>query len=115
MSNKYVCDDGYRLGNWIANQRQNYRKPTKYHSVTPEQVKHLESIGMVWNPAEEKWREGYEHAKEYLSGLDKDKWSSCYVSPDGYRLVNAYGLSECFGGVMCCDIDRAYENTAFQL
>ena len=85
IGNKYVCDDGYRLGNWIANQRQNYRKPTKYHSVTSEQAKRLESIGMVWNPSEEKWREGYEHAKEYLDALNKDKWSSCYVSPDGYK------------------------------
>ena len=24
-------------------------------------------------------------AKEYLSTLDKAKWSSCYVSPDGYK------------------------------
>ena len=83
--NNYICDDGYRLGSWIANQRQNYRKPTKYHKLTTEQVYRLESIGMVWNPSDEKWREGYEHAKEYLSALSKDKWSSCYVSPDGYK------------------------------
>ena len=25
-------------------------------------------------------------AKEYLSTLDKAKWSSCYVSPDGYKI-----------------------------
>ena len=83
--NNYICDDGYRLGSWIANQRQNFRKPTKYHKLTTEQIYRLESIGMVWNPSDEKWREGYEHAKEYLSALCKDKWSSCYVSPDGYK------------------------------
>ena len=83
--NHYVCNDGYRLGNWIANQRHNFNCPTQYHNVTPEQAKRLEAIGMVWNPSEIKWQEGYEHAKEYLSRLDKAKWSSCYVSPDGYK------------------------------
>lgn len=86
ISNTYVCDDGYRLGSWLANQRCNYRKPTKYHKLTAEQINRLESIGIVWNPSEEKWREGYEHAKAYLNSLNGQKWTSCYVSPDSYKI-----------------------------
>ena len=85
LPNHFVCVDGYRLGNWVANQRHNFNCPTQYHFVTPEQVERLESIGMVWSLSEIKWQVGYQHAKEYLSGLDNAKWSSCYVSPDGYK------------------------------
>lgn len=77
----YLTEDGTRLNVWIQRQRAQYQAG----KLTDDQIALLEEIGMVWNPAEEKWRECYEHTKEYLSGLDKTKWSSRYVSPGGYK------------------------------
>lgn len=54
---KYICEDGIRLGAWIANQRLAYKnrsipKEKRKNSLTPltdEQIKLLEEIGMVWS------------------------------------------------------------------
>lgn len=57
VPSRYVCEDGTRLGAWIANQRLAYKnrsipKEKRKNSLTPltdEQVKLLEDIGMVWS------------------------------------------------------------------
>lgn len=85
VSHKYVCKDGYKLGSWIVNQRTNYKKSGKSSIYTAQQIQKLENIGMIWDPSEEKWLEGYNHAKEYLCSLNGEKWTTCYVSPDGYK------------------------------
>lgn len=82
---KYVCEDGYRLGGWLSNQRSNYKKTSGYGKMTSDHARRLEEIGMVWNPSQQKWLDGYNHAKVYLSSLDGQKWTTCYVSPDGYK------------------------------
>ena len=58
---QYVCNDGYRLGSWIANQRTKYDKGF----LTAEQIHRLENIGMVWDVLEMRWNSAYQLAKEY--------------------------------------------------
>lgn len=60
-----VCADGYKLGNWIANQRSNKVSNDKYRQLSVEQIGRLDSIGMVWNVAEYAWARGYEQALRY--------------------------------------------------
>ncbi len=48
VPNAYTSPDGYRLGKWISNQRCAYAGIAK-KPLTPEQVRQLEEIGMVWN------------------------------------------------------------------
>jgi len=49
----YITDNGFKLGNWIANQRKYYRliDSDKHNpSFTDDRIKKLEAIGMVWYP-----------------------------------------------------------------
>ena len=90
----YRCKDGYPLWCWILHQRNNHNNPNQYHRVTPKQAEQLEKIGMVWKPSEERWMEGYLHAKAYLESLRGESWKTNYLSPDGYRT----------GAWMCCQL-----------
>jgi len=85
MSNQYVCEDGYRLGGWLANQRANHNNPKKYHYLTEEQTKRLEQLGIIWRPSDSNWQIGYDHAKQYLETLEGRPWQQRYISPDGYK------------------------------
>ena len=43
-SPSYVCADGYKLGGWVADQREKYRAG----KMKPERKKRLDIIGMPW-------------------------------------------------------------------
>lgn len=64
VSTNYVCDDGYRLGTWIVNQRNNYNNPSKYHKVTEEQAQRLENIGIKWK-RDNPWEKSFGIANRY--------------------------------------------------
>ncbi len=84
----YICNDGYKLGNWIANQRNNKDSTDRYRRLSIEQIERLDSIGMVWNVAEYAWTRGYEQALRYwqenghlrvprgtrINGVDLQSW-----------------------------------------
>ena len=83
----YVCEDGYRLGTWISNQRGK-KKGRAGRALTDEQIKRLEKIGMIWSQVDYAFEQGYLAAKEYLEEHG-DLWvPASYVSPDGFRLGN---------------------------
>lgn len=79
---KYVSKDGYKLGVWLTNQRT--RK--KNGSVTEEQSKMLEEIGMCWSVRDDRWQTGYNHAKMYFAQYGNLIVPSKYVCADGYPL-----------------------------
>ncbi|MBR1677362.1 MAG: helicase associated domain-containing protein, partial [Clostridia bacterium] len=64
VPNSDFCTDGYRLGTWISNQRNNYNNPKKYYIVTAKQAKRLESIGMKWKQ-DSQWEKSFGIAKNY--------------------------------------------------
>ena len=58
----YRSKDGKRLGNWILRQRQLYQS----NSLTDEQIKQLDSIGMDWMDRVDRiWENGFIEAKNY--------------------------------------------------
>lgn len=58
----YKSKDGKHLGNWILRQRQLY----KSNSLTDEQIKKLDSIGMDWMDRVDRiWENGFLEAKNY--------------------------------------------------
>lgn len=82
----YVCNDGYRLGSWINNQRLNYLYPDQCRKMSEEQAKRLEHIGMIWKPKEERWEASFELAKAYVSEHGNLLIPQKYKTSDGYCL-----------------------------
>lgn len=48
VPNAYICEDGYRLGKWISNQRYAYGGIGK-RTLSQLQIQRLEAIGMRWS------------------------------------------------------------------
>ena len=72
----YKSTDGKHLGNWILRQRQLY----KSNSLTDEQIKKLDSIGMDWmDRVDRVWENGFIEAKNY-----SEKYGNLSV-PKNYR------------------------------
>ena len=46
---------GFKLGIWVATQRRAKKKET----LSPEKVKLLDEAGIIWDPLEEAWQQGY--------------------------------------------------------
>lgn len=61
----FVSKDGYKLGNWIANQRTNRFRRHRYGKLSDEQIERLNSIGMIWNVPDYLWAQSYEKALRY--------------------------------------------------
>ena len=76
----YVEEDGYRLGQWVARQRR------KEHSLTQQQRSQLDSIGMVWDPYEEKWMSRYRAARAFYERYGHLRISTDYVTEEGTKL-----------------------------
>ena len=43
----YKTEDGYKLGQWVDNQRQAYKR----EKLTDERIRRLEALGIVWEPS----------------------------------------------------------------
>ncbi|MBR1677711.1 MAG: Helicase associated domain protein, partial [Clostridia bacterium] len=86
VPNSYVCTDGYRLGTWISNQRNNYNNPSKYHKVSAKQAKRLESIGMKWKQ-DSQWEKSFGIAKNYYEQFGNLKVPR-HATVDGLKLYD---------------------------
>ena len=73
-----------RLRTWILAQRA--AKKGKRGCLSPELVRRLEQIGMVWSPMEEKWNRMYRCAKEYYRIHQMLNIPCTYVTEEGERL-----------------------------
>ncbi len=90
MPHDYVTEDGLCLGRWVSDQIRTYNGLKSGSTpLTEEQIKRLETIGIVWkNKYEEGWDRKYELAKAYyekygnldisstciIDGIDIGKW-----------------------------------------
>ena len=82
----YVCADGFALGVWIGNQRNQCKNPKNYQKLTDEQKERLEKIGMVWSALDERWKEFYDLAAEYSKKNGNLQVGQKYKTADGYGL-----------------------------
>lgn len=83
---QYVCDDGYRLGSWIVNNRTWYSNNSVANILTSERVKRLEAIGMFWNKSNTVWEMYYNEAAKYSQIHGNLKVPAEYVSENGLKL-----------------------------
>ncbi len=83
----YITPEGRRLGTWIYRQRDIHMGRKANLRLTPEQVKRLESIHMVWEPQRlkrETWESMYACIAEYRKAHGKlPVWPRDLKAPDG--------------------------------
>lgn len=65
IERSYKTENGRNLGQWICRQRR--AKKTSQYLLNEEQIKKLDSIGMVWGVRENSWNSYYDFAKKYYS------------------------------------------------
>lgn len=83
ISTNYKSTGGKHLGNWILRQRQLY----KSNSLTDEQIKKLDSIGMDWMDRVDRiWENGFIEAKNY-----SEEYGNLSV-PKNYRTTTDFPL-----------------------
>lgn len=62
MPNTYINENGYRLGQWIATQRANYKKK---QFLSDARIRRLEAIGMCWDIDDKVWNDTYQKCVQY--------------------------------------------------
>ena len=83
----YKTQEGYRLGSWQSNQREDYKKGKLSH----ERIQRLEGIGFKWimgalKPNRLKWDHWYELTLEYMNKHRDPNAPQGYKTQEGYRL-----------------------------
>ena len=94
----YKTSSGENLGIWISAARQDY----KISNLSPDKIKKLESIGMVWDAAinkEETWNKWYNLAVEYYNKHGNLLVSKKHETSSGENL-----------GIWISTIRKAYKN-----
>eukprot|EP00931_Biecheleriopsis_adriatica_P050870 TRINITY_DN29485_c0_g2_i1.p1 TRINITY_DN29485_c0_g2~~TRINITY_DN29485_c0_g2_i1.p1 ORF type:complete len:533 (+),score=104.49 TRINITY_DN29485_c0_g2_i1:62-1600(+) len=80
----FMSADGFRLGEWVQKQRA----PVKQGSVqgSAEETERLESIGFIWNVAEFRWEEGFQHLETYRREHGNVLVPVSYAMASGFKL-----------------------------
>ena len=94
VSDKYITKNNDKLGKWIKNQRIAYKniflsKNARIGNrvpLTAEQVKKLESIGMIWDVFDLKWNKMYELSKQYFQEHGNLDVPNKFVTKNGEKL-----------------------------
>lgn len=81
----FVSEDGVQLGVWLRRLRSDKKNGTL--SLTEEQIKKLDDLGMVWDKTfTRKWKNGFDVAKSYFEQNGDLNVPCNYVSKDGFAL-----------------------------
>ena len=86
VKSQYVCDDGYRLGSWIANNRSWHANNSCANVLTEERTKRLEAIGMIWHRNNAVWERYYNAVAEYYKDHGHINIPVAYVDANGLKL-----------------------------
>ena len=82
IEHSYVSDEGVKLGIWISDQREKYKRG----GLTDEQIALLEAIQMHWNRFEAKWESYYLLAENYYKEHGNLGIPSTYETNEGVKL-----------------------------
>lgn len=83
---RYECEDGFKLGSWITNQRTDRINGERQQLLNRERVERLDSIGMVWDVLNLKWERNYLAAAQYYQDNGDLLVPSQYVTKEGIKL-----------------------------
>ena len=82
----YVTDDGMKLGVWISNLRAYRKSGAHKNALTPERIKKLDDIGMVWDGLDYMWYRNFSAAAQYYHKHGDLNVPSGYVDENGIKL-----------------------------
>ncbi len=82
VNRDYTCDDGYKLGCWLVDQRKRKKK----NIMSDEQIALLDSIDMIWDCYEHKWNMFYQKAIDYKNQFGDLNIPATYKTQDGEAL-----------------------------
>ncbi len=80
----YVTTDGYKLGQWVNNQRNLRRR--RVGGLENSRIERLEQIGMIWEPDDYAWEQSFRHLQDYVDKMGNALVPHAYKSPGGYAL-----------------------------
>ena len=82
----YVTPEGVKLGAWLNRQRQ-IRAGKVQGSLTPEQIRALDAIGMSWlDLGDERWNRNFRALRAYFEQYGNIDVPQDYVTSDGLKL-----------------------------
>ena len=85
---RYVTQDGYALGQWLAVQRK-VRAGKMAGKLTPERIAALDALGMRWeSKTDRQWERYYAAAKQYRDEHGDLLVPWRYVTEDGLQLAS---------------------------
>lgn len=81
----YVTSDGLKLGRFVKNMR--FHRDTKYRRcLTPERLKMLDEMGMIWDVDAYRWEQNFRAAEAYYREHGDLRPAKRYTTPDGVKL-----------------------------
>jgi len=78
----HVSDDGFALGKWLSNCRQDH----KAGRLSTARFAELSALGMVWDPHEVGYLIGVDHLRAYAAAQGHANVPDSHVTDDGFTL-----------------------------
>jgi hypothetical protein len=84
---KHKTEDGYRLGEWVRNQK------SRKDMMDPDRRQRLEALrGWSWDILSDQWEEGFSHLKQFSEREGQCRVPRSYKTEDGYWLGQWVGI-----------------------
>lgn len=91
VPHRWVCEDGFRLGEWVSRRRTDRRHQTP--TLTPERIRQLDALGFNWGPAtgraaveQQRWANAIAHLTDYVAAHGHARVPHRFTCTDGFRL-----------------------------
>jgi len=82
VPNSHVTDDGFPLGGWVSNRRED-RTVGRLSTVKTAE---LNALGMVWDSHDADYRIGVDHLRAYIAREGHANVHRKFVTDDGFKL-----------------------------
>ena len=83
---QYRSPDGFRLGRWISNLRQQRANGERQGLLTDDRIARLDALGMAWDAVSERWEKNYTEALHYFNEHGNLDVPASYKTASGFAL-----------------------------